>query len=104
MRQIEYDMVKCVRNASPRNLGNTKVTLDSVTLFGNTISRFDDALCITICDGGWRTATTKSRLNALLGGTGYRIAQTNFEWRLYYMGEDRGPFMNGTTFYLGTTL
>lgn len=104
MRLIEVNMLKCVRNSCAKTLGNTKVYDGSVTLFGNTIAYFDGDLFITLLDGGWRTATTKSRLNALLGGTGYRIAQTNFEWRLYYMGEDRGPFMNDTTFYIGTTL
>jgi hypothetical protein len=76
----------------------------AVTLFGNTIAYFNGDLFIILMDGGWRTATTKSRLNALLEGTGYRIAQTNFEWRLYYEGQDRGLFENGTTFYIGTTL
>ena len=109
MRKIESDMLKCVRNSRAATLDNTEVFIGtdcngSVVLFGNTIAYFDDDLFITICDGGWRTATTKSRLNALLKGTGYRIAQTNFEWRLYYMGEDRGAFMNDTTFYIGTTL
>lgn len=106
MRQIEVNMVKCVRNSCAKTLGNTEVFITrgcdgAVVLFGNTIAYFDGDLFITITDGGLRTATTKSRLNALIEGTGYRISQTNFEWRLYYKGEDRGPFENGTTFYIG---
>lgn len=109
MRQIEVNMVKCVRNSCAKTLGNTEVFITrgcdgAVTLFGNTIAYFDGHLFITLEDGGWRTATTKSRLNALLNDTGYRIWQRNFEWRLYYKGQDRGPFVNGTTFYIGTTL
>ena len=109
MKQIEYDMIKCVRNSCAKGLGNTKVFIGpgcdgSVVLFGNTIASFDGDLFVTICDGGWRTATTKSRLNALLNDTGYRIWQRKGEWRLYYYGQDRGLFENGMTFYIGTTL
>lgn len=107
MRQIEVNMLKCVRNSCAKTLGNTRVFITrgcdgAVTLFGNTIAHFDGDLFITICDGGWRTATTKSRLNALLNTTGYRILQRKDEWRLFYMGQDRGPFMNNMTFYIGS--
>lgn len=105
MRQIESTMLHSVRNYTPVSRDNTKVVITkdncgSVTLFGNTICRFDGPI-ITLCDGGWRTATTKSRLNALLSGTKYRIAATAFEWRLTYGGQDRGIFKNNTTFYIG---
>ena len=106
MRLIEVNMLKCIRNSCAKTLGNTEVFIGpgcdgAVTLFGNTICYFDGDLFITLVDGGLRSATTKSRLNAMLNTTGYRISQTNFEWRLYYKGEDRGPFENGTTFYIG---
>ena len=106
MRKIEQTLLKCVYNFRPRTLGNTEVFVSpfaygSVVLFGNTIAYFDDALVITLCDGGYRSATTKSRLNALLNATGYRIWQRNGEWRLFYLGADRGTFVNGTSFYIG---
>ena len=107
MRQIESNMLKCVRNACAKDLGNTEVFIGpgcggAVTLFGNTIAYFDGDLFITVCDGGWRSATTKSRINALLNTTGYRVWQKKNEWRLFYYGQDRGPFMNYTTFYIGS--
>ena len=111
MRRIESDMLKCVYNYRAANLGNTRVYNDlngggKVTLFGNPIAYFDENLFVTLQDGGWRTVTTKSRttksrLNALLNNTGYRIRARDFEWRLCYFGEDRGPFVNDTTFYIG---
>lgn len=109
MRKVEQTMLKCVYNFSPRTLGNTEVFVSPfgygrVVLFGNTIAYFDDALVITLCDGGYRSATTKSRLNALLNDTGYRVWSRKGEWRLFYMGEDRGPFVNDTSFAIGITL
>lgn len=99
-------MLVSIARQTSRNLGNTKVITRGcdgiVKLFGNTIAVWDGDLVITIFDGGWRTATTKSRINALLHDTGYRICQRNYEWRLFYMGQDRGPFVNGTSFYIGT--
>jgi hypothetical protein len=110
MRKVEINMVKAVRNRTARTLGNTEIFVSpftgygSVVLFGNTIAYFDDALVITLLDGGYRSATTKSRLNALLNNTGYRVWQRKGEWHLFYMGEDRGPFENYTNFYIGLTL
>ena len=106
MRRIESDMLSCVYNYRAANLGNTRVYNDfngggKITLFGNTIAYFDRSLFVTLKDGGWRTTTTKSRLNAVLNNTGYRIRARDFEWRLCYFGEDRGPFVNDTTFYIG---
>ena len=76
-------------------------SVPQVVLFGNTIAYFDGDLFITLLDGGRRSATTKSRLNALLNDTGYRIWQKAGVWRLYYYGQDRGLFENGMTFYIG---
>jgi len=107
MRKIEQTMLKCVFSFTARTLGNTKVFVSpfscwgSVVLFGNTIAHWDDNLILTLIDGGHRTATTKSRLNALLNNTGYRVCSSKGEWRLSYRGQDRGPFENYTNFYIG---
>jgi hypothetical protein len=108
MRQVEKDMVKAIRNGTARTLGNTEVFVPSfagdqgaVTLFGNVNAYFDYDLVITLRDGGYRSATTKSRLNALLNDTGYRIWQRKGEWHLFYYGQWRGQFENNTHFYIG---
>jgi hypothetical protein len=110
MRQVEINMVECVRNCCSRTLGNTEVFAfmaplagsGAVVLFGNTIAYFDELGVITLRDGGDRTATTKSRLNALLNDTGYRISQKKGQWRLFYHGKDRGLFENDTAFLTGS--
>lgn len=109
MNSIESTMLEYLLRCKPVTRDNTKVIITQagcpygyVTLFDNTIALFDGKI-VTLCDGGWRTATTKSRLNALLSGTGYRISATKGEWRLYYNHQDRGIFKNGTTFYIGET-
>lgn len=107
MNSIESTMLGCVRASRSVTRDNTKVLITggwggSVTLWDNTIAIFD-GLIITLYDGDHRTKTTKSRLNALLSGTGYMICAVDFDWRLLYKGQDRGRFKNGTTFYIGET-
>lgn len=109
MRKIEAAMINAVRDAingneKPWRSGNTRVEVEHegihgtagyvrsvvVLLHGNEIARFDTALSgreclgLQITDAGWQTATTKSRLNALLscfyGGAG--ICQVKGVWLL----------------------
>jgi hypothetical protein len=49
--------------------------------------------------GGWRTVTTKERLNRYMP-PGYRIAATRRVWFLYWLGERVGEFSDGLV--LGT--
>ena len=53
-----------------------------VYLHGNHIATVGDTL--DICDAGWQTVTTKSRLNALLNefADGCYVFQKNFAWFL----------------------
>ena len=105
MRKIEAAMVMAVRDAingnhKPWRSGNTVVRnvhdadlgkVVVVELHGNVIAEFDVSLAgvrecrgLRITDAGWQTATTKSRLNALLscfyGGVG--ICQVKGQWLL----------------------
>ena len=105
MRKIEAQMVCAVKAqlegaTKPWRSGNTVVRNDHdsdlgnvvvVELHGNKIAEFDvscadvaDLRGLMITDAGWKTATTKSRLNALLtcfyGGGG--ICQVNGNWLL----------------------
>ena len=84
MRKIEAQMINAVRdclNGSEKTWrsGNTEVTTCSyerfveVRLHGNLIAEFDSYFCgdptvrgLTVSDCGWRTNTTKSRINSLL--------------------------------------
>lgn len=68
----------------PHPVDNTDYIIDrcEVYLHNNLIARVEpDAVTINNC--GWRSNTTKSRLNAILHEfCGAGISQTNFEWFL----------------------
>ena len=99
MRKIETLMNAAIsENKEYWSTANTSVeTIDGVSyvrLHGNLIAEVDDN-GIKLYDGGWQSATTKSRLNAILtehGIAGEGIFQKDFQWyiRLY----------NGTEFFV----
>lgn len=76
-----------VRNVHDADLGKVVV----VELHGNVIAEFDVSLAgvkecrgLRITDAGWKTVTTKSRLNALLDCFygGVRLCQVKGQWLL----------------------
>jgi len=86
MRKIESQMIEAIQNDKNWSSGNTQVVtndgLSTVYLHGNKIAMVDDT-SMTIFDGGWKSNTTKSRLNALcdefcIAGEG--VFQENFLW------------------------
>ena len=92
MRKIERQMLQAV-NTPGQNMtnSNTKVrwsddeSFVEVLLHNNLIASISwSNNIIAISDAGWQTSTTKSRLNALLGGLGNRahISQRDFVWYL----------------------
>ena len=102
MRKIERLMNAAITNGEDFKLDNTQVItlnmlgedISFVYLHGNLIAIVDDK-GIKLYDGGWQSATTKSRLNAILsehGIAGEGIFQKNYQWyiRLY----------NGTEFFV----
>ena len=91
MRKIEQQMNEAILNRKDFFKGNTSVqhyTTETgareavVHLHGNHIATIGDTL--QICDAGWQTVTTKSRLNALLDefAEGCYVFQKNFDWFL----------------------
>ena len=86
MRKIEQQMNKAILNRKDFKKDNTEVITISdcsfVYLHGNHIATVGDRL--QICDAGWQTVTTKSRLNALLNefAEGCYLFQKNFDWFL----------------------
>ena len=85
MRKIETLMNKAITNGVDFKLDNTEVVsctnVADVYLHGNLIARIGETW-IELFDGGWRTATTKSRLNAILKehGNGDCVYQKKGEW------------------------
>jgi len=97
MRKIETEMNAAILNNQDWKSGNTVVTsfngVSHVFLFGNKIAEVGDNF-IRLFDGGHQTATTKSRLNAILaehGAPGECVFQKNFEWFI--------RLWNGTEFF-----
>ena len=91
MRKIEQQMNDAILNRKDFFKGNTSVqnyTTETgareavVHLHGNHIATVGDTL--QICDAGWQTVTTKSRLNALCNefAEGCYVFQKNFDWFL----------------------
>ena len=86
MRKIEQQMNEAILNRQDFRKDNTEVITISdcsfVYLHGNHIATVGDTL--DICDAGWQTVTTKSRLNALLNefAEGCYLFQKNFDWCL----------------------
>ena len=96
MRKIEQQMNEAILNRKDFFKGNTSVqhyTTETgareavVHLHGNHIATIGDTL--QICDAGWQTVTTKSRLNALLNefAEGCYVFQKNFDW---FLGDSDG--------------
>ena len=100
MRKIETLMNKAIESGDSWSLDNTMVrTVDDVAhvyLFGNLISKIGEGF-IELFDGGYRSKTTKSRLNAILlenGLPGECVFQRNHQWFVNYNGSPI-PFFSG---------
>ena len=96
MRKIEQQMNEAILNREDFRKDNTEVITISdcsfVYLHGNHIATVGKTL--DICDAGWQTVTTKSRLNALLNefAEGCYLFQKNFDWFLGDADGNKIPF------------
>lgn len=86
MRKIESQMCQAIQSNKNWKSGNTEVitndTVSNVYLHGNLIATVTET-DMTIFDGGWKSVTTKSRLNALCVEfciTGEGVFQKDFLW------------------------
>jgi hypothetical protein len=100
MRKIERLMNDAIKASKDWKLDNTEVVacsnVSDVYLHGNLIARVGETW-IQLFDGGWRTKTTKSRLNAILLENGLPeegIFQKKGVWYVQYNGSPI-PFFSG---------
>ena len=78
MRKITEQIVRAFRNGEAKTIGNSRTENGALYLFGNKIAEYrDGALWIT--NAGWKSNTTKERLNGL---PNVRIYQSRGEWYL----------------------
>ena len=96
-RKIETQMNNAILNNENWQKDNTQVVhIDGVSfvyLYSNLIAEVGDNF-IKLYDGGYQTATTKSRLNAILsehGAPGEYVFQEDFKWFI--------RLWNGTGFF-----
>ncbi len=101
MRIIEKQMNTAILKSKDWKNDNTEVLYSPerdasyVYLHGNHIATINET-SIELYTCGWKTPTTKSRLNAILSehGNGARIFQSNFEWFVVDNGQ-KVPFTEG---------
>ena len=101
MRNIEFQMNKAICDCKDWKKENTEVTYSSerdasyVMLHGNHIATIGDTF-LELYTCGYKTPTTKSRLNAILKehGNDARIFQRDFEWFVVDNG-NTVPFTEG---------
>ena len=102
MRKIEIQMNQAVQSGTDFSQANTSVHhhdgVAVVRLYGSKIAEVGDDF-ITLFDGGYRTTTTKSRLNALMNefcSPGEGVFQKAYQWFLTANGATI-PFESGVT-------
>jgi len=85
MRKITEDAIRAFRNGLDFKRNNTEVVVCDqdkyrlLILHGNVIAQMDWKGDLWINDAGWRTVTTKERLN---GFPSVNIHQKDFQWFL----------------------
>jgi hypothetical protein len=99
MRVIEKQMNRAISQEIDWKKDNTEVIniegVSFVYLYSNLIAMVGDTW-LELFDGGWKTNTTKARLNSILQehGTGERVYQKNYEW-FVSTKDGEVPFNNG---------
>ena len=101
MRKIEQQMNSAIAAQKNWSNANTRVYsssgVSSVYLHDNLIAEVGENF-IQLFDGGWQSATTKSRLNAILaenGLPGERVFQKNYAWFVRLNDGTTIPFFSG---------
>jgi hypothetical protein len=100
MRKIESAMVAAIKDGKDWHHANTATEKASdaviVRLHGNKIAEVGDNF-VRLFDGGWRTATTKSRLNAILAKFGLPGEGVYQKAGVWYVNQASGPipFVSG---------
>ena len=104
MRKVSREVISAFLAGKSKKVDNTYCNGNALYLYGNQIASNVNG-AIRIFDGGFSSATTKERLNALLqlmnsSGNYETIAtavyQKNYQWFLQFNNGDKTNFQNGT--------
>jgi hypothetical protein len=84
---------KLANNTILRKLSNGDI---AVVLHNTEIVVFHQDGTLTLRTGGYRTVTTKARINTIILPLGFRVAQHKFEWTLWnWQTHEEEPFFEG---------
>jgi len=104
MRIIEQQMLNAITKQKKFKQGNTEVAIEltniTIRLYNRDIATIDLITKeLKLYDGSFKSATTKSRLNAILSQIHCRILQKQFKWIVTCKdnAEDDKNFYNGFT-------
>jgi len=100
-RKIEKEMNSAIANGTEWKKDNTEVYTHNgvayVHLYGNKIAEIGEGW-MRLFDGGWQTATTKGRLNAILEENGLlneKVFQKAGKWFFRMTDGSTIPFFDG---------
>ena len=81
----------------------TTGSLTTVRLYATNVVSFftGDSPAVVLNSGGWRTTTTKSRMNQASNqyDLGYQVYQHNFQWFVRTRHDGILPFVDGMGFH-----
>lgn len=101
MRKITDQAQKAFWDNGYFKQDNTTVLNGTMTLHNTMIAVLGDGI-LTLNSGGYRTNTTKERLNGVLNRLGYQIRQRKGEWSIYNsQTEESFLFVDGIQLRLG---
>jgi beta-xylosidase len=79
MRKITREIVAAFMMSETKRIGNSYTNGTTLYLHDNAIAKFDKDGRLWITNAGWKSNTTKERLNGL---PGVSIHQRNYTWYL----------------------
>ena len=79
MRKITKEIVSAFMNHETKKIGNSRTDGTTLYLHDNAIAKWDAEGRLWVTNAGWKSTTTKERLNGI---PGVSIYQKNYTWYL----------------------
>lgn len=69
MRKITKEIIAAFLSREKKSIGNSRTDGTTLYLHDNAIAKWDEDGRLWVTNAGWKSSTTKERLNGLPGGT-----------------------------------
>jgi hypothetical protein len=79
MRKITREIIAAFMNRYEKRIGNSYTDGTTLFLHDNAIAKWDEEGRLWVTNAGWKSATTKERLNGI---PGVKVYQKDFTWYL----------------------